>query len=147
LDALKLIVAGIVPPCVAKLNEKLAVCPAVIVTGWVGPDIEKSSIAKLSEFEEPPPGAGLETVTVALPTEASDVAGTVAVSVVPLLVTVPGTETPLKMSDAPVWNAVPVATTETAAPIGAVLGEIDVSVGTGLSIVKLMVFDGPPPGC
>jgi hypothetical protein len=100
-DAPKLIAAGMAPPCVAKLSKKVAFCPAVIVTGCVGPVTEKSSMTKLSEPEGPPPGDALETVTLAVPTVASDVAGTVAVRVVPLFVTVPGTETPLKMSDAP----------------------------------------------
>ena len=33
-----------------------------------------------------------------------------------------------------------------AAPAEVVLGEILVMAGTGLSMVKFMVFDAPPPG-
>jgi hypothetical protein len=88
-DAEKLTATGRVPPCVAKFIANIAVCPAVTVTGCVGPVMEKLSIAKLSELDVPPPGVGFETVITAVPTAASELEATVAVSVVPPFVTVP----------------------------------------------------------
>lgn len=88
-DAEKFTGVASAPPCVPKFTTKLAVCPAGTVTGACGPVTEKSFITKLIEFEPPPPGVGLDTVTPTDLAVASSVAAMVAVSVVPLFDTVP----------------------------------------------------------
>lgn len=130
------------PPCVPKLSAKTADCPAVTVTAEDGPVTEKLSIVKLIEFDAPPPGAGLETVTPTEPTAASSLAAMLAVIVVPLFVTVPGCDVPLKFRVAPVMNPVPVAVSGLmAVPTGADVGEIEVSPGVGLFIVSIREGD------
>ena len=131
----------------AKFNANVAVCPAVTVSDCDGPVTEKLSITKLMEFEAPPPGAGLDTVTPTEPVVAISVDAMLAVRVVPLFETVPAWEVPLKISVEPVMNPVPVAVSGLiAVPVGAVVGEMEESTGTGLVMVKLKEFDAPPPG-
>src|SRR5580704_13610930 len=94
----------------------------------------------------PPPGVRLTTVTAAVPAVLMSVAGTVAVSVV-LLTWVVASFTPFHSMTEPTTKLVPVAVRVKAAPpcVGE-LGEIEVSVGTGLSTTKLEFPDVPPPG-
>ena len=131
----------------AKFNANVAVCPAVTVSDCDGPVTEKLSITKLMEFDAPPPGVGLDTLTPTEPVVASSVDAMLAVSVVPLFETVPACEVPLKINVEPVMNPVPVAVSGViAVPVGAVVGEMEESTGTGLVMVKLKEFDAPPPG-
>lgn len=146
-DAEKFTAFASTPPCVPKFIAKIAGCPAAMVTAEPGPVTEKLSITKLTEFEPPPPGVGLATVTPTEPVAASSVDAIFAVRVVPLFKTVPACDVPLKISVAPVANPVPVAVSGViGVPTGAIVGEIEVSTGTGLLIVKLTELDAPPPG-
>jgi hypothetical protein len=88
-------------------------------------------IVKVCGADVPPPGAGVKTVTCAVPTEARSVAGIVARTCV-VLTNVVVRFTPFHWITDADANPLPVAVNvNVAAPAGAVVGEIAVSTGLG----------------
>ena len=102
---------------------------------------------KVREDEVPPPGAGLNTVTVPLPTDAILAAGTDAVRDV-ALTNVVVRAVPFHFTTEVPTKLVPVSVkVNVAPPAKPEAGEMDVSVGTGLLMVKVaVVSEFPPPG-
>lgn len=94
----------------------------------------------------PPPGVGLNTVTVAVPTVATSEAGTEAVIEVALTnVVVSGI--PFQFTTEVLTKLVPISMSVKAElPAPAELGASEVSVGEGLLIVKVCADDVPPLG-
>ena len=106
-------------------------------------------MVKLTAFEVPPPGAGLVTVTAAVPAEAMAAAGMAAVNCVGLKnVVVPAV--PPKLTIEAATKFVPlIVNVKAAPPATALFGEIMVIAGTGfapLVMVKFAAFEVPPPG-
>jgi hypothetical protein len=103
---------------------------------------------KLKELEAPPPGAGLNTVTVAVPGAAMSLAGTCAVRG-PLL-SVVGRSFPFQRTTELGAKFVPItARVKVCSPTGAQLGSRELIVGMGfvpLLMAKLTRFELPPPG-
>jgi hypothetical protein len=103
---------------------------------------------KLKELEAPPPGAGLKTVTVAVPAVAMSLAGICAVRG-PLLSAV-GRSLPFQRTTELGTKFVPItARVKVCAPTGAQFGSRELIVGMGfvpLLMVKLTRFELPPPG-
>jgi hypothetical protein len=103
-------------------------------------------MAKITAPEVPPPGVGLETVTLAVPVLEISPAGTCAVTCV-VLTNVVVSAVPFQFTAAPVTKPVPVAVNVKAAPPTVVLvGDSDVSVGTALLMPNVVVPEVPPPG-
>jgi hypothetical protein len=127
--------------------------PALTVPGErfviVGSGFAVLEIVKVAEFDVPPPGVGLVTVTVGEPAPAISAAVIAAVSCVALLNVVARGEL-LKFTTDEETKFVPVTTNENAAPPAtAEFGASDVTVGSGLLTeltAKLTEFDAPPPG-
>jgi xanthosine utilization system XapX-like protein len=98
----------------------------------------------------PPPGAGLVAVTLIFPVAASCAPGIVIVSVFPPFETVPPVSPNApKFTIDPVMKFVPVSVKFTGCPRIPFVGEIEVSVGTGLGaleIVNAKLAVVPPPG-
>ena len=93
------------------------------------------SIIKLREFDGPPPGAGLVTITGTTAPIGVSFAAMAAVMVVPLLETVAGLLIPLKLIVAPDTKFVPVTVNAAIPwPTGPLDGLTKVMVGTGLGL-------------
>jgi hypothetical protein len=103
-------------------------------------------IAKLTISEVPPPGAGLVTITAAVPAEAMAAAGMAAVSCVELTNVVTGAVTP-KLIVETATKLVPliVSVKPAALPATALVGEIAVIVGTGLPPAPVAAVPPPHP--
>jgi hypothetical protein len=98
--------------------------------------------------EMPPPGAGVDTVTDAVPAEAMSAAVICAVSWV-LLPSVVARGLPFHCATDELMKFVPVSVNVKAAPPAVALGgEIELSVGLGFGalIVNVCAVDAPPPG-
>ena len=96
--------------------------------------------------EVPPPGAGLATVTSAVPALAKSAAGTAAVSLAAPAYVV-ASATPFQLTFDAATNPVPVTVSVNAAPPSLpVVGEIVFKTGAGLSIVNVFATATPPPG-
>ena len=94
----------------------------------------------------PPPGAGVNTVTCAVPAGAMSAAGIAAVSCVPLT-NVVVRSVPFQRTTEPVTKFVPVTVSVKAdPPTVALLGERELSPGTGLSRLNGRDEEVPPPG-
>src|SRR3982074_1567713 len=94
-------------------------------------------IVKVRARDVPPPGAGLNTVTLAVPGEAILAAGTVAVNC-PVLTNVVVKAVPFHWIDAPFTKLPPFTVSVNAGPPAvAELGLMLVSNGRGLLIVKV----------
>src|SRR5205809_1167862 len=122
------------PPAAALLGEsELSVGTGLLIVNvWA--------------LEAPPPGVGLKTVTGAVPTVAMSPARICAVSCV-LLPKVVVLALPFHRTTDEVLKFVPVTVSVKAGPPAvALLGEIELSVGAGLLMVKVCVPDVPPPG-
>jgi hypothetical protein len=103
-------------------------------------------MAKVRPLEVPPPGVGLFTATVAEPTEMRSDDRICAVSEV-LDRYVVGTGLPFHKTCELERNCVPLTVRVNAAPPTVALkGEIEVTLGVGLAIVKFTGLDRPPPG-
>jgi hypothetical protein len=131
-------------PFTVRVNEPL---PAMVEVGLIEVMVGTGLLMlKVTEFEVPPPGAGLTTVTDAVPAVATLAAGTVAVSCVE--------ETNVVVRAEPFQSTVEVETklvpftVKVNEPLPAVVevGLIEVIVGTGLLMVKVTEFEVPPPG-
>ncbi len=99
-------------------------------------------------FEVPPPGAGVTTVTGALPAVPMSLAGIAAVTW-PALTNVVVRAAPFQRTSEVPTKLLPFTVSVNAAPPAAVLvGASDVSAGTGLGalMVNVSAFEVPPPG-
>lgn len=109
---------------------------------------EKSVMVRFTALVVPPPGVGVTTVIAAVPEVAISAAVIAAVSCVALTnVVVRGP--PLKFATDELMKLVPVRVIVNAAPPAPiVVGEIEVSVGTGFAavIANVSVFDVVPAG-
>src|SRR5580700_4029640 len=95
--------------------------------------------------EVPPPGAGVDTVTLAVPALAISVAGIVTVNSVECTKVV-ARAAPFQCTAELVWNPVPCTVkVNDAPPCVALAGDSEVMAGTGLSIVKVRALEEPPP--
>jgi hypothetical protein len=128
------------PPAVAELGLR----PVVVGTGLSG-----MLIVKVWALEVPPPGEGLNTVTLAVPAVAMSEARIEAVSCVDETKLVLRSK-PFHLTTEPEMKLVPLTMSVKAAPPAvAEVGLRFVVVGTGLSgilIVKVWGLDVPPPG-
>ena len=102
-------------------------------------------------FEVPPPGAGLNTVTRAVPDEAISAAGIAAVNWVALTNVVVRLLPFHCTTDAEIKFVPFTVSVNAAPPAKALLGAMEVRVGTGLFgtaavIVNVKPVESPPPG-
>jgi hypothetical protein len=115
----------------------------------VGTGIGPLAMVKSTEFDSPPPGWGLFTVTGAVPGEAMAAAGMAAVNCVALTNVVIGAIPP-KLTVEAATKFVPLTVrAKGALPASTPVGEIIVIVGTRfvlLVMVKFAAFEVPPPG-
>ena len=103
-------------------------------------------MVKVKALEAPPPGAGLTTVTLAVPGAVTSEAGTLAVNCV-LETKVVVRAVPFQLMVASLTKLVPVAVrVNWPLPAAIELGEMLVSVGAGLLMVKVKALEVPPPG-
>jgi len=102
-------------------------------------------MAKLITLEVPPPGAGLDTITVAVPSLAMAAAGTAAVKRVELTKLV-ATAVPPKLTTEEDIKFVPETVRVNAAPPANVLaGEMVMIAGKGLSLLTVEALPPPQP--
>ena len=122
------------PPAMALLGERVV----AVGTGLL--------IVKVIAEEVPPPGGPLNAVTAAVPAVAMSEASMAAVTFVALTNVVVRAE-PFHFTCVPATKFVPfTVSVNPGPPAVALLGEIEVSVGAGLSTAKLLGLDVPPPG-
>jgi len=96
--------------------------------------------------EVPPPGAGVVTATFTRPAVAISAAAIAAVTCV-ALTSVVVLAAPLNLTTEPGTKPVPFTVSVKATPPAVALGgTIEISVGTGLLMVKVCAFETPPPG-
>jgi hypothetical protein len=118
--------------------------PAVTVRE-AGPLSAKSSTAKLTAAEGPPPGGTLLTVTVGAAIEETSLAEIVAVNCVELT-NVVGSGLPPNFTSELARKFAPLTVSVNAAPAGAFVGEIEEMLGTGLTIgADASAESGPSP--
>lgn len=137
-----------VPPTGAVTIVKFAVWPAVTVCVGFGLVTEKSVIVRFTALVVPPPGVGVTTVIAAVPEVVRSAAVIAAVNCV-ALTNVVARGLPLNCATDELMKLVPLSVNVNAAPPElTVVGEIEVSVGTGFPalIVKVTVFDVVPAG-
>lgn len=104
------------------------------------------SMVNCNWLEGPPPGAGLDTLTVAAPPAAMSPARMLAVSCVALTKVV-ARLAPFHKTAAPLMKFEPWTASENAAPPAVALaGDREPATGTGLSMLKLNTLEAPPPG-
>ena len=148
-EAVNVTIPGNVPPTDAVEIVTIPDWPAgnVCVVGVA--ITEKSVIVTVSEFDVPPPGAGLTTVTAAVPEMAMSLAVIAAVNCVALTKVVVRA-LPFHWATDVLMKFVPFSVRVKAGPPAPVdVGASEVSVGTGLFVavtLKLTAFDEPPPG-
>ena len=121
--------------------------PAFAEVGLI-PEIDGTGfwIVKDCALEFPPPGLGLSTVTLAVPTEAISLAGIEAVSFVALLKVV-GRSDPFHWTVEPETKLDPETVSVKAGPPALVeVGLIPEIDGTGFWMVKDWALESPPPG-
>ena len=122
-------------PCASRPH----VCskPAERVTGGAAAALMVNALA----FDAPPPGAGLSTVTCALPALATSPAGISAVRRVALTYVV-GRATPFHLTSEPLMKPVPfTVSVNAAAPARAVVGAMVVTAGAGFSTISMTKID------
>jgi hypothetical protein len=125
---------NVAPPAVALVGEIVVMVGAGLFT------------VKATEFDVPPPGVGLVTVTLKVPPVAMSEAGIAAVSCVALIKVV-ARVFPLNFTVELLTKFVPfTAKVNAPPPAVALVGERVVMVGKGLFTMKLTAFDVPPPG-
>jgi hypothetical protein len=123
-----------IPPAVAVAGERVVTVGTGLLT------------VKLTEFEAPPPGDGLVTVTLKLPPVAISDARIAAVTWVALTKVV-ARVLPLKLTVELLRKLAPFTVKVKPTPPAVALdGEMLVMAGTGLLTAKAMAFEVPPPG-
>jgi hypothetical protein len=131
-------------PVMVRVNPPL---PATAVDGLMLLIVGNGLVmVKVAMLDVPPLGAGLKTVTFAVPAVATSLAGMVAVSTV--LETNPVVRSlPFQRTTEPLTKFVPVMVrVNPPLPATAVDGLIVVIVGDGFVMVKVAMLDVPPPG-
>jgi hypothetical protein len=133
---------------------KLA-APAVTLVGEMDTNVgtgllPTGVIVKFNAFEVPPPGAGVTTVTGAVPATATSDEFTVAVNCNPFT-NVVARAVPFQLMTELLMKLVPfTVSVNVAAPAVTLAGEREPIVGTGLvaivPIVNIAVLEVPPPG-
>ena len=115
-----------------------AALPAFAVVGESRPKVGNGSlIVNVIAADAPPPGAGFNTVSAAVPPAAMSMAGTTAVSCVPLT-TVVASATPFHSTIVPATKFVPVSVSvKPAPPAVAVVGESIARTGCGLDVTPV----------
>jgi hypothetical protein len=103
-------------------------------------------IVNVNPDEVPPPGVGLNTVTVVVPAVAIFAAGTTAVKLVAETYVVVKLDAPHLTTDCELKLVPVTVNVNCAPPAAAVLGLNVVAVGAGLFIVNVNPDDVPPPG-
>ena len=122
------------PPTIALAGLRVAIVGAGLL------------IEKVAVLDVPPPGAGLKTVTFAVPAVAMSVAGMLAVSRVSLTYVVVRS-LPFQRRTEPLTKFVPLTVRANAEPPAMALAGLRlVIVGAGLLIEKVAALDVPPPG-
>ncbi len=103
-------------------------------------------MVKGSALEVPPPGAGLKTVTCAVPAAAISLAGIAAVNWL-LLTNVVLRSEPFQRTTEPEVKLLPLTVrVKPAPPAVALEGESELSAGAGLLMVNVSALEVPPPG-
>ena len=103
-------------------------------------------VGKVNALEVPPPGVALNTVTCAVPADATSVAEMDAVNCV-LLTKAEGLLLPFHWTTDPVTKLVPMMVNLKAdEPAVTLLGESVLNEGAGLLMVKVNALEAPPPG-
>lgn len=130
-------------PFTVKVNWAL---PAVVEVGLIELMVGAGLlIVNVTELDVPPPGAGLTTVIDAVPAAATFAAGTIAVSLIEETNVVTRAE-PFQLTVEVETKLVPFTVkVNCALPAVVELGLIEVTVGTGLLIVKVSVALPVPP--
>jgi len=131
-------------PVMVRVNPPL---PATVVDGLIVVIVGDGFVmVKVAVSGAPPPGAGLKTVTFAVPAVATSLAGMIAVSTV--LETNPVVRSfPFQRTTELVTKFVPVMMrVNPPLPATVVDGLIVVIVGDGFVMVKVAVSGAPPPG-
>src|SRR5207253_2827922 len=114
-----------------------------ILTGYRPPSVP---MTRLAEFDVPPPGGALNTVTRAVPAVRRSVAGIAALSCVGETYVV-GRAVPFQRTTEPATKFVPVTVSvKPEARAWTRFGLSPVVAGTGFVIVNVCAFDVPPPG-
>jgi hypothetical protein len=122
------------PPVAAELG----LMPLILGVGLL--------IASVAGVETPPPGAGLETVMLAVPAAVMSLAGIAAVSWVPLPNVVARSD-PFQRTTDPLTKLVPATVRVKAGPPAVTeVGLMLEMVGRILLMLKLTAFEAPPPG-
>jgi len=131
-------------PVMVSVNPPL---PATAVDGLIVVIVGDGFVmVKVAVLDVPPPGAGLKTVTFAVPAVAMSLAGMAASSRV-LETKVVVRSLPFQRTTAPLTKFVPVmVSVNPPLPATVVDGLIVVIVGDGFVMVKVAVLDVPPPG-
>ena len=112
----------------------------------LGTGLVAALAANVTGFDAPLPGAGLTTVTCAVPGVAMSVARTIALSCV-LLTNVVSRLAPFHRTVEPDTKLAPLrVSTMLPEPAVALGGETDVTLGAGLLMVKASALEVPPPG-
>jgi len=127
--------------------------PAVVDDGFrlaiAGMGFAAAFTVKLTAFDNPPPGAGLNTVTGIVPAMAMSAAEIEAVSCVAETKDV-GRSLPFHRTTAPLTKLAPLTVSVNAPPAVIEAGLSEVMLGTGFPATGLIVntraFDMPPPG-
>ena len=124
--------------------------PAVIEDGEMvvktGVGLATGLMVKVNAADVPPPGVGLNIVTLAVPAVSISDAGTLAVSCV-LLINVVTRERVFHLITDPAMKLLPLAVNvNVAAPAVTEVGAMEVNNGEGFEIVKVDADDVPPPG-
>ena len=142
----KFTVAPATKPVPVRVNVKAApTAMAEVGAKEVSDGPAAALIVKDRLPDVPPPGAGLVTVTVAVPAVAISAAVMAAVSCV-ALTNVVVLAAPLNFTTDVDTKPVPLTVRMKAAPPAvALVGEREVAVGAGLLMVKVCAFDVPPP--
>ena len=145
--------AGVGIHCGTLPSSSITQSALPAVSAWVASNknffvAEAAVMLKLTELLVPPPGVGLNTVTIAVPTLAILDAGTLA-DICVLLINVVVSAAPFHLTTELVTKFAPFASiVKEPEPAVAVLGKMLVNEGTGLVLLMVKVREllVPPPG-
>jgi hypothetical protein len=131
-------------PVMVRVNPPL---PATVVAGLMLLIVGAGLVmVKVAVLDVPPPGAGLKTVTFAVPAVATSLAGMAASNRV-LETKVVGRSLPFQRTTELLTKFVPVMVrVNPPLPATVVAGLMLLIVGKGFVMVKVAVLDVPPPG-
>jgi hypothetical protein len=151
----KLVVRAVPPHCTMEPWTKFV--PVTVKVKAISPGVAREGerelspgvgllMVKVNALEVPPPGAELNTVTCAVPADATSLAEMEAVNCV-LLTKAEGLLLPFHWTTDPVTKLVPVMVNlRVDEPAVTLLGESVLKEGAGLFMVKDNALEAPPPG-